>query len=395
MTSIVRIVASLEPSGRTFSLLGLTDQLRRRGFEQELWSLGAVEVQAEVPLRRFVRRSGLDWQLFAALKAELGRRRPDVVHTHGTSADVYGLTAAWAAGIGARVATFHRGQNDQERRWKTRLRNRIVYSLAHRVVAVSRERAGYLDRHYHLGPTRLTCIYNVIEVPGRGQPVEDVKRPRRAGVILCIGQLRREKGQDLLIRSFPSIRARVPGAELWLVGSDPGEFGTELRAEAERLGILSAVRFLGYRNDVAALLELADVAVQPSHADALPRSLVEAALLGRPTVATRVGGIPEVVKDGVTGLLVPPGDYEALAAAVTDVLTDREKAERYGREARQRAEAQFSAEASTEAYVQLYQELLRQRETPRRWNSSAWGPAEDARATQAGIGGADAGGTER
>ncbi|MDR7555336.1 MAG: glycosyltransferase family 4 protein [Armatimonadota bacterium] len=158
-------------------------------------------------------------------------------------------------------------------------------------------------------------------------------------VALFVGVLERHKGVDVLLDAFAGVLGRIPAAELWIVGEGPRR--AELEAQAARLGVWRQVRFLGARPraELLALMDRARLLVLPSRSEGLPRVIIEAMARARPVVASRVGGIPEVVEHGVTGLVVPPANADALAEALILLLTDRNLAERMGREGRRRAEA--------------------------------------------------------
>jgi glycosyltransferase involved in cell wall biosynthesis len=143
--------------------------------------------------------------------------------------------------------------------------------------------------------------------------------------LLCVGMLRPDKGQDHLLRALGLLAARGRHPVCLLAGSATAEsagYEAGLKALAEQVGIAERVRFLGYRDDVARLLQAADVVVIPSLTEAQPRVAVQAFAIGRPVVATRVGGVPEIVKDGATGWLVPPADAASLADALDRVFAD-------------------------------------------------------------------------
>jgi glycosyltransferase involved in cell wall biosynthesis len=224
--------------------------------------------------------------------------------------------------------------------------------LCARILAVSEAtrrslvRQGYPRR-------RLEVVYNGVE-PARAEPLRLVDRP----TILHVGRLAPVKGQLELIRALP----RVEGAAAVLVGVDlerSGAYRRELEAEAGRLGVLERVVFAGHRDDVPRLLAGCDVLALPSHAEGLPLVVLEAMAQSRPVVATPVGGTPELVADGETGLLVPAGDPAALAEALQALLLDRELAGRLGAAGRTRVEERFSADAMCRRVLEIYADLAR------------------------------------
>jgi glycosyltransferase involved in cell wall biosynthesis len=160
-------------------------------------------------------------------------------------------------------------------------------------------------------------------------------------VVTAVGALRPGKGQTVALAAWPAVRSRVPGAHLLLVGE--GREEPALREQARALGIDESVTFAGLRTDVAQLLRASSLVVQPTEHEALPTTLIEAAACGIAVVASDVDGVPEVVADGETGLLVPFGDHEAFAAAVIELLEDEPRRATMAARARQLAEERFDA----------------------------------------------------
>jgi glycosyltransferase involved in cell wall biosynthesis len=164
------------------------------------------------------------------------------------------------------------------------------------------------------------------------------------------------KGQTFLLRAWPAVLEGEPRALLLLAGDGPDEGA--LTAQAAALGLGRSVRFLGFRQDVPSLLACAEVLVLPSLNEGFGMVLVEAMAMGKPVVASAVGGVPEVVLDGQAGLLIPPADPRALAAAILRLLADPRAARRMGEAGRERARESFSRKAFLQAHRDLYGELL-------------------------------------
>jgi glycosyltransferase involved in cell wall biosynthesis len=173
-------------------------------------------------------------------------------------------------------------------------------------------------------------------------------------VCLMIARLHEEKGHRVLFDALPAVLARYGPVRCLLAGE--GVHRGALEAEVQRKGLVDHVRFLGRRRDIPALILLSRVVVLPSLAESFGYAVLEAMSLGRPVVASDAGGLPEVVRDGVTGLVVPKGDHSALATALITVLTDRELADRLGRAGREWAR-QFSYGAMIDGYERVYRQL--------------------------------------
>jgi glycosyltransferase involved in cell wall biosynthesis len=257
--------------------------------------------------------------------------------------------------------------DEPSRTLKERCRARLALGSLRRadaVVAVSRAVADRLVQAAGIPPERIRVILNGIEThrfspDGLDGPRSEVRRSlcvtEKTRVVLVPSVLREGKGHELLLRVLPSLCARVPDLRVLFAGD--GERERELRREVADRELEGAVQFLGFRSDIPALLAASDLVVLPSRAEALPTVLLEAAAAGRPVVATRVGGIPEVVQDGRTGLLVPPDDAAALGRAVLALLQDDARARCYGREARSLAVARFGTGAQAEQTLDLWSEV--------------------------------------
>ncbi|MBI3448838.1 MAG: glycosyltransferase family 4 protein [Acidobacteria bacterium] len=176
-------------------------------------------------------------------------------------------------------------------------------------------------------------------------------------VIGVLARLVEDKGHTHLFRAFREIRAKHPEAVLLVAGHGPLE--GKLRREAEGLGLGESIRFLGFRDDAAVITSLLDVSVLPSiGCDASSASIKEAMAVGTPIVATDVGGAREILKDGVTGLVVPPGDAPALAAAILSVVGDARRARTMGERAREDVRARFGPRILARAELAVYEKVL-------------------------------------
>ena len=174
-------------------------------------------------------------------------------------------------------------------------------------------------------------------------------RPRKIAMVAC---LRKEKRIDVLIAAAPRVLARYPDVEFQIVGDGPCR--EQLVAQAPPPACMPRIEFMGHRDDVPAILSASDLFVLPSESEASPNVIFEAMAAGLPVVASRVGGIPELVADGVTGLLVPPGDSDALAAALLNLLDQPGRATAFGKAARECIEQQYSFERMVTQFETLY-----------------------------------------
>lgn len=192
---------------------------------------------------------------------------------------------------------------------------------------------------------------------------EDVRAELRtdvtAPVVLSVGNLSHEKRPDLLLEAFALVRSQDADAVLWVVGGGP--LRGALEAQAEHLGIRSAVRFAGVRPDIGSLMAAADVFALTSDTEGIPAVVLEAGYQRLPVVATRVGGLPECILDGETGLLVERRDVEHIARALTQLLLDAARRKLMGEHARRHVASRFTMDTIAEQYLDYYRALVERR----------------------------------
>lgn len=239
------------------------------------------------------------------------------------------------------------------------LLDRVLGRLADRVIVVSEAVARRFPRG--LAP-RLRVIHNGVDLArfASRPPSAGLRRelgvPDGAPAVVSVGRFVAVKGYAHLLDAAAELEAERPGVHWILVGD--GELRRTLEAQARRLGLAGRVHFTGWRDDVPELMALGDLFVLPSLGEAFGRVLIEAMAMAKAVVATDAGGMPEIVLDGETGLLVPPGQPKPLAGAVLALLNDSTRAERLGAAGRRRAHADFSLARHAAAVQALYDELL-------------------------------------
>jgi len=294
------------------------------------------------------------------LAARLRTWRADVLHAHCFDATAVGLTAARLAGVPFVFTRHHSDHNLRlGKRWHTRI-DSFCARHADRVIAVSEATRRVLLDIERVPEGKVVVVYNGMEplIAADADAVAQVRRALAIGdgvrVCLTVARLHEEKGHAVLFRAIPQVVAQC-GATVFLLAGDGPQRDVIVRAAAD-LGVAEHVRFLGRRDDIPALLGVADIAVLPSLAESFGFAALEAMNLGVPVVASATGGLPEVVGDGVAGLVVPMGDASALAAGVARVLKDRDLAVTLGRAGRRRSR-QFTAEQMLRGYEAVYRML--------------------------------------
>lgn len=343
----------------------LLDRLPREEFEQTLVCGPEAAPACALVVPELVReiRPRIDAAALVRLTRIFAKERPDVVHAHTYKAGVLASVAGRIAGIPAVVFTphghiFSRGANIPGvpgglkldlLRWITR----AAQGCADRITALSDQD---LDQQIAL---RLSPAAKYVVVRN-GIDLDRFARPRGrlfegSPVIGAVGRFSAEKGHRYLIQSMTSVRRALPNARLVLVGY--GDLEAELRGRAASLGLDGAVTFAGER-DSAEVLSSFDLFVQPSLYESQGLALLEAMAAGIPSIATQVGGVGDVVRDGETGLLVPPADGDALAAAILRLAEAPDFGFRLAQGAARRVRDHFSSERMVEAYARLYRELV-------------------------------------
>ncbi len=292
----------------------------------------------------------------AGLARLLRREKVSVLHAHCFDPTFVGLVAARLAGT-TFVFTRHHSDHNLRlgKRWHTRI-DAWCGRHADRVIAVSEATKRIMTDVERVPERKVVTVYNGAEPLPTPSPESIAALHRELGlgdeaVCLMMARLHEEKGHRVLFEALPEVLPHVSPLVVFLAGDGPHR--DRLESEVRRRGLDSVVRFLGQRYDIPGLISLSSVVVLPSLAESFGFAALEAMTLSRPVVAARTGGIPEVVDDGTTGLLVPPGDADGLAVALSRILKDREWAAALGEEGCRRATF-FSAERMMRGYEAVY-----------------------------------------
>jgi L-malate glycosyltransferase len=297
-----------------------------------------------------------------------------IVHSFGFYANVFAIPAARLGG--ARVVVASIRDIGDHLTWLQGLLQRWACRAADHVLVNAMAVKTLLVQQGYDG-SRISVITNGIDVsrfrrPGEAKGVRaGLGVPASAPVVAVMARLNRLKGIEYFLDAALLVAKRFDDVRFLIVGDSVSQaYRAELEARARALGLGERVVFTGFRSDVPDLLSLVSVSVLPSLSEGLSNVVLEAMAAGVPVVATSVGGTPEIVDDGVTGLLVPPRDAEALAHAISSLLADPARRLAIGEAGRRRVEERFSLEAMVRATEQLYERLLREAGTLR-WSSPA------------------------
>lgn len=345
---MTELICRLDPHSFSVHVASLSGRGTLRQRVASLWPV------ADFPLAS-LRSPGTARQMWR-LAAWLRARGIQALIACDFYANVFALPAAALARVPVRIGA-RRDVSVPERTPAQQLLQRLAYRLAHRVAANSSAAVECL-RAEGVADWRIACIPNGIDC-SRFAAHEPRRRLR---VITTVAHLRPGKGHEVLLRAAARVLHLVPDARFQIVGD--GARRRELEREASALRISAQVAFLGHMDDVPAVLRQSDLFAFPSFMEASPNALIEAMAAGVPVVATRTGGIPEVVEHERTGLLVPPGDDRALAAALLRLIERPRLASALGAAARQTIQARFSFDRMVHAFEELIVNELSARGAP-------------------------------
>jgi glycosyltransferase involved in cell wall biosynthesis len=338
----------------------LIDLVQRHGMEVKTFpSL----VQPLHPLK--------DLKAILDLTGHLRTRPYQVVHTHNSKAGFIGRLSAKLARVPAIVHTVHGfAFHPQEPPWRRFLFRNLERLAAHwcdRMIFVSQPLVEWASKEKIGCMSKRARIYSGIEME-RFQPVsEQEKRRLRArwglgeqnAVIGIVSKLWEGKGHDLLIQTFKEIRKEMPQARLVIVGE--GYLMESLRTLVSQLQLSDVVIFTGFLEEIPQIIATFDVAVLPSYFEGMGRVLLEAMAMEKPVVGTRVGGIPDLIEEGLNGFLVSPGSRKELASTILKILSDKALAARMGLEGLKKMTDRFSAESMVRSIEVVYRDLLKEK----------------------------------
>ncbi len=287
----------------------------------------------------------------------------DIIHTHAYYGDAVGSLAGFLVPVKT-IATVYVWGKYELHRQIMHLIDWTAIQFMDKVTAHCRDTA---RKTFVLGTPRqqipiLLPGYPDIHPP----PAEDRRREMRhdAGIaedevlLVNVARLAPEKAQDQLLRSFRIIHDRFPRTRLWIAGVGLDYIERDLLALRAELKLESAAELIGFKEDLSWLLHVADIMVHPSHVEGVPQTILAGMAAGMPIVVSAVGGVPEVIQHGHSGMLVRENDVQGFAAIVMDLVEDRSKARELGRAARQAILNELSVRASVERVERLYREVM-------------------------------------
>jgi glycosyltransferase involved in cell wall biosynthesis len=407
---ILRIVTRLNTGGPAKHLTTLTRALDPDRYEQ--WLVAGREGAGEGSMRSFVEAQGVRLTLVPQMVgtsrlglADVGavariRRlirdvRPDIVETHTTKAGIVGRLAAHLEGSPVVLHVYHghvlEGHYGAIKTRLARCAERVLARTSDRLLAVSARVKDDLVKSKIASPDRISVVEPGLDLAPlirsrqhRGALRRDLGLDLGVPLVGIVGRLTPIKNHQLFLAAAARLLAVRPDVHFVVVGD--GELGPEIRALACRLGLSSRVTFTGWRHDLPRIYADLDVLVTCSNSEGAPFAIIEAMAAECPVVATAVGGVPDLLDNQVTGLLVPPGQPVPLVAAILRLVSDPGFAQALARSAAARAEVRFDAARLASDMDALYTELLRDYDAAR---STVRNPRHVGRATAPHATGAD------
>jgi L-malate glycosyltransferase len=367
--SVLYVIWSLQAGGAERVVADLARTLDRGRFRPIVCCLNfkgqlAALVEAQgIAVHVLDKRPRMDLRALFRLVRLMRAEHVDIVHTHLWTSSFWGRLAAILAGVPVRVVTEH--NLDLWRRAPHWLADRLLARSTDRFVFVSAAVEAFYRERLALPPAHCRVVLNGVERPALDRFPDRATARARLGiegdgpVVGTVGRLEERKGHAFLLEALRLVGEREKGVRGLVVGA--GKEAARLAALRDRLALGDRVRLVGYWPDLDEALAAIDVFVLPSLMEGHPLAVLEAMAAGKPIVATAVGGLAEAIEEGRSGLLVPPGDADALADAVVSLLRDPERAARLGREARRTLEERFSLEKSVRANEDVYRSALDER----------------------------------
>jgi glycosyltransferase involved in cell wall biosynthesis len=364
--NVAHVVLSLDVGGLERNVVNQIKEGERLGQRVSILCverLGVLAPKAEALGANVVcldKKPGIQWGLVRQIRSALRQLQPDVIHTH----QIGPLFYTGLANLGRRSLLVHteHGRTDYASRWQRRWLGRVAGRFVSRFYCLTEDMANWVTGFKIVPRRRVRVIENGIDTDCYTTPCDtDAIRkslgiPAGAPVVGTIGRLNEIKRQDVLLRGFARLRAAVPDAHLMLVGDGP--LRAELEGLTRELGIAERVHFVGYQERTTPYLQTMTCFALTSRSEGMPQSLLEACVAGVPVIATRVGGIPEVIQHGRTGLLVEPGDEVALASGLGEILGTPEPARARAEAARAEVLARFHISRMANDYHQDFLQML-------------------------------------
>ncbi|MCK5255586.1 MAG: glycosyltransferase [Deltaproteobacteria bacterium] len=290
------------------------------------------------------------------------RIRPTIIHSFLFRANILARIAGYLTGVPIVISSVRVMGGEKKYFHYVEM---ITSFMVDHYVTVSESVKRYIIDKSKISAEKISVIYNGVNIKSQDDShKQNVRMPFKIEdedrILMTVGRLHEQKGHYYLVQAVSRVQKEFPKVKLLVTGE--GEEENNLKKLVKSLDLMNEVIFAGLSSDMERILPMAELFILPSLWEGLPNALLEAMAAGKPVVATKVGGIPEIVVHGETGMLIPPGDTDALTAAILDLLQNRLKAKDMGEAGRIRAGKRFSIYKMIEKTENLYQELLKEKQ---------------------------------
>ncbi len=364
MIKVLQVLISLEFGGAEKVAVNLANTLQGKGVEFSFCVLDRAgelknQLHKDIPVVCLKRSAGLDWTLPFKIRGVIKRSRPGIVHMHNVVPAFYGIMGARLAGVKGLVLTQH-GSLPKSARLQRGLQ--FLAGNLKKAVAVSENTRFYLKDHYGLSGKKVEMITNGVDIRAyerndeRREEVKSELGLQGSFVYGHVARLSEEKDQMTLIHAFSELARRINNVKLVIVGEGPA--GPALLELAERLRVREHIVFAGAQANVPLYMNIFDVFVLSSVREGTPLTILEAMASGIPVIATKVGGVPDIISDGIDGILVPPKHPLRMVDAMIDLAVRSDMRRAFGVAARKKVSEKYSLEKMGAEYARVYRESV-------------------------------------
>lgn len=345
--------------GGAYQVLQLLNGLNNSRFENLLFcpSGSRIATMAKHPTEVYKAplAGELDPRFFFHLHRAIKKFNPDILHAHSRRGADFWCALTGRVGLYGKVLT--RRVDNPEQKWLARTK----YRFYDRIIVIS-EAIGSVLLSEGVPKAKISVVRSAVdfcdyqEISDKNWFCKEFGFSRNKTVIGMISQFIPRKGHRYLIEAIPQIVAKFPHLRVLLLGKGP--LKEDLRKQCKKAGIEDYVRFAGFRKDIPKILPCLDLVIHPALKEGLGVALIQAAAAGVPIVATRVGGIPEIVRDGFNGLLIDPESTEEIVSTLSKLLSEPGTAKRLGENGKKLAADEFSTDSMVQGNIKVYQQLI-------------------------------------
>jgi glycosyltransferase involved in cell wall biosynthesis len=364
---ILLIAQSLDKGGRTRRICNLAKQLGQRGHSVSICAFEAplefIKIQfpqlADMHLVDGEKRN--KFAMIMQLNKLVAKLAPDVIHANCEKSFLIGGVTGRLRGIPV-LGTYHRSNLEF---YRSTFKYKFFAALMSRCIAISQQRISLMQNQLGIAPDKITLIHGGVDLAAVHSDSDRTAIRTKLGLdaearlLLSLGHLGEIKGHDYTLAALVAVVARFPDVHLYIGGDGQPEDYERLKTLIHNYGLKDHVTMLGEVTNAFELIAACDVFVQPSLEEAFGLVFIEAGAHGKPTVSTEVGGIPDIIVQNETGILVPPRDSDALALAIIKMLENPEWTSQLGKNARERIVAHFSLEKMADRYLGVYEALVK------------------------------------